>query len=38
MMNYDRANDPRAVGDGVAPSPTFPKITVPVLVIHGRIG
>lgn len=35
MMNYYRANYPRGVGDSAAPPPNFPKITVPVLVIHG---
>jgi len=37
MMNYYRANYP--VGDNAPPAnaapPSFPKITVPVLVIHG---
>jgi pimeloyl-ACP methyl ester carboxylesterase len=35
MMNYYRANYPRGVGDQVGPPQTFPKIKVPVLVIHG---
>ncbi|HEY8005092.1 MAG TPA: alpha/beta hydrolase [Phenylobacterium sp.] len=35
MMNYYRANYPRGVGETAAPPPTFPKIKVPVLVIHG---
>jgi pimeloyl-ACP methyl ester carboxylesterase len=35
MMNYYRANYPRGVGDSAAPPPTFPRIKVPVLVIHG---
>jgi pimeloyl-ACP methyl ester carboxylesterase len=35
MMNYYRANYPRGVGDSAAPPPVFPKIKVPVLVIHG---
>jgi pimeloyl-ACP methyl ester carboxylesterase len=35
MMNYYRANYPRGVGDEVGPPQTFPKIKVPVLVIHG---
>jgi epoxide hydrolase 4 len=34
MMNYYRANYP-AAPDPNAPAPTFPKINVPVLVIHG---
>ena len=34
MMNYYRANYPSAP-DANAPAPTFPKINVPVLVIHG---
>lgn len=34
MMNYYRANYPGAP-DPNAPAPTFPKIDVPVLVIHG---
>ena len=34
MMNYYRANYPSAP-DPNAPVPTFPKINVPVLVIHG---
>jgi pimeloyl-ACP methyl ester carboxylesterase len=34
MMNYYRANYPSAPEPG-APLPTFPKINVPVLVIHG---
>jgi len=34
MMNYYRANYPSAPEPGAAP-PTFPKINVPVLVIHG---
>lgn len=34
MMNYYRANYPAAPKPGEAP-PTFPKIDVPVLVIHG---
>lgn len=35
MMNYYRANYPRGVGETAGPPPTFPKIKVPVLVIHG---
>jgi pimeloyl-ACP methyl ester carboxylesterase len=35
MMNYYRANYPRGVGDQVGPPQTYPKIKVPVLVIHG---
>jgi pimeloyl-ACP methyl ester carboxylesterase len=36
MMNYYRANYPRAVGTGPeAPPPEYPPIKVPVLVIHG---
>ncbi|HVY89189.1 MAG TPA: alpha/beta hydrolase [Hyphomonadaceae bacterium] len=34
MMNYYRANYP-AAPDPNAPAPTYPKINVPVLVIHG---
>jgi pimeloyl-ACP methyl ester carboxylesterase len=34
MMNYYRANYPSAP-DPNAPAPVFPKINVPVLVIHG---
>jgi pimeloyl-ACP methyl ester carboxylesterase len=34
MMNYYRANYP-AAPDPNAPAPTFPKIDVPLLVIHG---
>jgi pimeloyl-ACP methyl ester carboxylesterase len=34
MMNYYRANYPSAP-DANAPAPNFPKINVPVLVIHG---
>jgi pimeloyl-ACP methyl ester carboxylesterase len=36
MMNYYRANYPRiAPGDPAPPPVTYPKIKVPVLVIHG---
>src|SRR4051812_19715316 len=36
MMNYYRANYPRiAPGDPPPPAVTYPKIRVPVLVIHG---
>nr|MEA2797845.1 hypothetical protein [Phenylobacterium sp.] len=35
MMNYYRANYPRGVGESAGPSPTFPPIKVPVLIIHG---
>jgi len=35
MMNYYRANYPRGVGETAGPPPTYPKIKVPVLVIHG---
>lgn len=35
MMNYYRANYPRGVGETVGPAPTYAKIKVPVLVIHG---
>ncbi|HEY0435809.1 MAG TPA: alpha/beta hydrolase [Phenylobacterium sp.] len=36
MMNYYRANYPRiAPGDPPPPAQTFPKIKVPVLVLHG---
>ncbi|MET0274052.1 MAG: alpha/beta hydrolase [Phenylobacterium sp.] len=37
MMNYYRANYPRAAGAAAAaqPIPTYPPIKVPVLVIHG---
>jgi pimeloyl-ACP methyl ester carboxylesterase len=34
MMNYYRANYPSTQGDAVV-VPTFPKIKVPVLVVHG---
>ncbi len=34
MMNYYRANYPSAPAEN-APAPVFPKINVPVLVIHG---
>ncbi len=34
MMNYYRANYPDTPKPG-DPAPTFPKINVPVLVIHG---
>lgn len=35
MMNYYRANYPRGVGESAAAAPSYPKIKVPVLVIHG---
>jgi len=35
MMNYYRANYPRGAGEAVGPPPSFPKIKVPVLIIHG---
>ena len=36
MMNYYRANYPRITADSPPPpAQTFPKIKVPVLVIHG---
>jgi pimeloyl-ACP methyl ester carboxylesterase len=37
MMNYYRANYPRGAGAEAAaqPAPAFPRIKVPVLVIHG---
>jgi pimeloyl-ACP methyl ester carboxylesterase len=36
MMNYYRANYPRGVGEQAGPPQTYPKIKVPVLVIHGE--
>jgi len=35
MMNYYRANYPKGTGEAVGPPPSFPKIKVPVLIIHG---
>ncbi len=35
MMNYYRANYPKGVGEAAPPPANFPKIKVPVLVIHG---
>ncbi len=35
MMNYYRANYPSGAPDPDAPAQVFPKINVPVLVIHG---
>ncbi len=35
MLNYYKANYPRASGDAMAPGPEFPKVQAPVLMFHG---
>jgi pimeloyl-ACP methyl ester carboxylesterase len=35
MLNYYRANYPRAVGPDAPPAPSTPPVQAPVLVIHG---
>ena len=35
MLNYYKANYPRASGDTMAPGPDFPKVQSPVLMFHG---
>ena len=35
MLNYYKANYPRASGDATAPAPEFPKVQSPVLMFHG---
>ena len=35
MLNYYKANYPKGSGAEAPPVPQFPKVTVPVLIIHG---